>query len=103
MPLYEYRCTGCGECVEVLQHVSDAPLTGCPRCGGAMEKLLSAPALQFRGSGWYVTDYARKGNGSSSTHQSGEAAATAEKTAEAPKAAAEPTKPAASTPASAPS
>ncbi len=67
MPLYEYRCTGCGEQVEVLQHIGDAPLSVCGGCGGRMEKLLSAPALQFRGSGWYVTDYARKGNGNGSS------------------------------------
>ena len=59
MPLYEYRCTKCGERTEVLQHLSDAPLAECPRCGGALEKVISAPALQFKGSGWYVTDYAK--------------------------------------------
>lgn len=64
MPLYEYRCTECGESVEVLQRVGEPPVSECPRCGGSMTKLLSAPALQFRGSGWYLTDYARKGNGS---------------------------------------
>ncbi len=61
MPLYEYRCTKCGERTEVLQHLSDAPLAECPRCGGALEKVISAPALQFKGSGWYVTDYAKRG------------------------------------------
>jgi putative FmdB family regulatory protein len=61
MPLYEYRCQSCGERTEVLQHVGDAPLSQCPKCGGAMEKLVSAPALQFKGTGWYVTDYGRTG------------------------------------------
>jgi len=61
MPLYEYGCSDCGERLEVLQKVSDAPLAMCPRCGGHMEKLLSAPALQFKGSGWYITDYAGAG------------------------------------------
>lgn len=82
MPLYEYRCTGCGERVEILQHVGDAPLAACARCGGTMEKLLSAPALQFRGSGWYVTDYAGKGNGNGSSTHAGSTAPATEKPAE---------------------
>jgi putative FmdB family regulatory protein len=61
MPLYEYRCTGCGQRIEVLQHFSDAPLRECPHCGGTLKKLLSAPALQFKGSGFYLTDYGRSG------------------------------------------
>lgn len=69
MPLYEYRCTSCGEHVEVLQRIGEAPLKVCPRCQGPMEKVLSAPALQFRGSGWYITDYARKGNGNGAGKQ----------------------------------
>ena len=60
MPLYEYRCTSCGERTEVLQHLGEAPLRECPRCGGALEKLISAPALQFKGTGWYVTDYGHR-------------------------------------------
>ena len=61
MPLYEYRCQVCGEISEVLQRMDDAPLSECPRCGGALRKMASAPALQFKGSGWYVTDYGRSG------------------------------------------
>ncbi|MCU0291906.1 MAG: hypothetical protein MUF10_07920 [Thermoanaerobaculaceae bacterium] len=61
MPLYEYRCQGCGEISEVLQRMDDAPLSECPRCGGVLSKIASAPALQFKGSGWYVTDYGRAG------------------------------------------
>lgn len=61
MPLYEYLCTACSERLEVIQKVSAPPLAVCPRCGGHLEKLLSAPALQFKGTGWYVTDYARSG------------------------------------------
>lgn len=61
MPLYEYRCQSCGEVSEVLQRMDDAPLSECSHCGGALQKLASAPALQFKGSGWYVTDYARAG------------------------------------------
>ena len=60
MPLYEYRCTHCGERTEVLQRLGTAPLTLCPHCGGTLEKLISAPALQFKGTGWYVTDYAKR-------------------------------------------
>ena len=61
MPIYEYRCLSCGERTEVLQHMGDAPLTRCTRCEGVLEKVISAPALQFKGSGWYVTDYAKTG------------------------------------------
>ena len=61
MPLYEYSCSACGERLEVLQRVSAPPLAVCPRCGGHLEKLMSAPALQFKGSGWYITDYAGSG------------------------------------------
>ncbi len=63
MPIYEYRCEACGETTEVIQRLDEPPLEICPRCGGALKKLLSAPAFQFKGSGWYVTDYARSGGG----------------------------------------
>jgi putative FmdB family regulatory protein len=62
MPLYEYKCHGCGKKFEVIQKFSDEPLQTHPDCGGEVERLLSAPTLQFKGSGWYVTDYA-KNNG----------------------------------------
>lgn len=58
MPLYEYKCTQCGEQIEIIQKLSDPPYSHCPKCGGAMRKLHSAPALQFKGSGFYKTDYA---------------------------------------------
>src|SRR5512139_2106251 len=61
MPLYEYQCDACGFRFEVIQRFSDAPLESCQSCGGAVHKLLSPPAIQFKGSGWYITDYARKG------------------------------------------
>jgi putative FmdB family regulatory protein len=61
MPLYEYQCEACGHRFEVIQKFSDAPVEVCPKCGGAVAKLLSSPAIQFKGSGWYVTDYARSG------------------------------------------
>lgn len=63
MPLYEYRCTSCGERLEVIQRV-DAHAPGpCPNCGGSLEKLVSAPAIRFKGSGFYVNDYGRSGSG----------------------------------------
>ena len=61
MPLYEYKCLGCGYVSEAIQRMSDPPLSTCDRCGGELKKLLSAPAFQFKGTGWYVTDYAGKG------------------------------------------
>ena len=60
MPIYEYECRKCGAHVEEFQKVSDKPLTKCRKCGGKLEKKISAPAIQFKGSGWYVTDYAGK-------------------------------------------
>ena len=60
LPLYEYTCTQCGQHVEKIQKFSDPPLTKCEKCGGRLKKVLSSPAIQFKGSGWYVTDYARK-------------------------------------------
>lgn len=66
MPLYEYSCQSCGEKFEVMQKFSDPPLKIHEACGGEVERLLSPPALQFKGSGWYVTDYARNGTAKSS-------------------------------------
>jgi putative FmdB family regulatory protein len=66
MPLYEYRCQRCDQTFEVRQKFSDAPLEVHEGCGGQVERLLSAPALQFKGTGWYVTDYARNGSSASS-------------------------------------
>ncbi len=60
MPLYEYECEQCSERVEVIQKSSDTPYEHCPKCGGGMKKLFSAPAIQFRGSGFYKTDYPSK-------------------------------------------
>ncbi|MGE5326592.1 MAG: FmdB family zinc ribbon protein [Deltaproteobacteria bacterium] len=84
MPLYEYRCRKCGNVVEKIQKFSDAPLTRCEKCGGKLEKLLSPPAIQFKGSGWYVTDYARKSSpgpsGSNGGSGSGDGAKSDSKT-----------------------
>jgi len=65
MPLYEYQCKKCGHRFERIQKFSDPPVKKCPECGGKVEQLLSAPAVQFKGSGWYVTDYAKKPSGAS--------------------------------------
>lgn len=74
MPLYEYQCEGCGEVFELIQKFSDAPITVHEKCGGRVHRLLSAPALQFKGSGWYVTDYAKGGgNGSPQAQKKGSA------------------------------
>lgn len=60
MPIYEYECRKCKAHIEVFQRVSDKPPIKCRKCGGRLEKLVSASAIQFKGSGWYVTDYAGK-------------------------------------------
>ena len=74
MPLYEYHCSKCDKNFEVLQRFSDAPVTTHEECGGAVERVLSAPAFQFKGSGWYVTDYGKGGNkpGTLSDHAAAE-------------------------------
>src|SRR5215472_8510194 len=69
MPLSEYACHRCGKTFEVMQKFADQPLTVHEDCGGEVERLISPPALQFKGTGWYVTDYARK-SGSSGTNGS---------------------------------
>jgi putative FmdB family regulatory protein len=60
MPLYEYECDSCGHRFEVIQKFSDPLVDTCPKCGSAVHKLMSSPAIQFKGSGWYITDYAKK-------------------------------------------
>lgn len=62
MPLYEYECTKCGHRFERIVKFSDAAITKCPKCKGKVEQMVSAPAIQFKGSGWYVTDYAKSGS-----------------------------------------
>ena len=64
MPLYEYQCDNCGERFEAMQKFADAPLTLHEKCGGPVHRLLSVPALQFKGSGFYINDYAKSGSGS---------------------------------------
>lgn len=70
MPLYEYQCQNCKERVEIIQRVSDPPYSHCPKCGGEMKKLISSPAIQFKGSGFYKTDYASKSSGESKSEKS---------------------------------
>jgi putative FmdB family regulatory protein len=73
MPLYEYQCDACGHRFEVIQKMSDQPIERCPKCGAIVRKLQSAPSFQFKGTGWYVTDYARKDTGEASSKGEGEA------------------------------
>jgi putative FmdB family regulatory protein len=75
MPLYEYQCQSCGKKTEVLQRFEDAPLAACPSCGGEVKKLISSPAVQFKGSGWYVTDYAGKKSAGGSSESKSESKA----------------------------
>jgi putative FmdB family regulatory protein len=75
MPLYEYQCEKCGDVFEVMQKFADEPLKVHVKCGGSVHRLLSAPALQFKGTGWYITDYAKggaaaKGDGAAKTGES---------------------------------
>ncbi len=65
MPLYEYKCAKCGAVFELFHKVNDSSPKKCSVCRGPLKKILSPPALQFKGSGWYVTDYAAKGGNSS--------------------------------------
>jgi putative FmdB family regulatory protein len=104
MPLYEYQCSKCGNVFEVRQKFSDDPVTVHENCGGDVVKLMSAPAFQFKGSGWYVTDYAGGGSKGgaikSETSASGDAKPAAETKSESkPAESKTESKPAASTPA----
>lgn len=94
MPIYEYRCKDCGEHFEKRQSVSDDPLKTCEKCGGSLEKQWSLSGFQFKGAGWYVTDYAgkkdkagktEKGSASESTDKSGDASKTTNDSAPAAK------------------
>ena len=104
MPLYEYECDSCGHRFEVIQKFSDAPIEKCPKCESTVRKLMSSPAIQFKGSGWYITDYAKKdstaatkaGNakdGSSTTTTADSTSTSSEKTASTTAPAASTTKP----------
>ncbi|MBI5086787.1 MAG: zinc ribbon domain-containing protein [Acidobacteria bacterium] len=82
MPLYEYKCDRCSAVFEVIQKFSDEPLSVHESCGGRVEKLLSKSAIQFKGSGWYITDYAKSGGGKGSSGGKDRDAAKAEVKAE---------------------
>ncbi|HMB84581.1 MAG TPA: zinc ribbon domain-containing protein [Terriglobales bacterium] len=70
MPNYEYLCKKCGHRFEQIRKFSDKHLKKCPECGGVLEQVISAPAVQFKGSGWYVNDYPKKGAGSATSSSS---------------------------------
>ena len=72
MPIYEYQCKKCQHRFERIQKFSDPHVKTCPRCGAAVEQVLSAPAVQFKGSGWYVTDYAKKSGSSTASSSNGD-------------------------------
>jgi putative FmdB family regulatory protein len=83
MPLYEYQCDDCGERFERIRKFSDPPLEEpCPKCGGPIRKLLSSPAIQFKGKGWYVTDYAKSGASEASKTESSSEATSKDKSAD---------------------
>jgi putative FmdB family regulatory protein len=79
MPLYEYQCDACGHRFENIQKFSDPHLETCPKCGGRVHKLQSAPAIQFKGSGFYITDYAKKDQPAPATSEVSKDAGSGEK------------------------
>jgi putative FmdB family regulatory protein len=85
VPLYEYECTKCHKKTEKIESVSGPHLKKCPHCGGKVEQLIAAPAIQFKGSGWYVTDYAGKKGGAVESAPAKEGAASEGGEKEAPK------------------
>ncbi len=89
MPIYEYECLACGRTIEAFQKFSDAPLTRCQHCQGRLKKLISNTSFQLKGSGWYVTDYARADTGGAKAEKAGKAAEEA-KAGKADKAAKDP-------------
>ena len=70
MPIYEYKCSKCGEVFEAFQKITDQPLTECRHCRGRVEKLISQSSFQLKGSGWYLTDYAKKSQSAASSPDS---------------------------------
>jgi putative FmdB family regulatory protein len=83
MPLYEYECEACGHRFEKIQKFSDALIDECPKCGEKkVHKLVSSPAIQFKGSGWYITDYAKKGMTAADGSKTGEAKSADDKPAD---------------------
>jgi len=83
MPLYEYQCGACGQRFEVIQKFSDPPAEVCRKCGkGPVERLFSSPAIQFKGSGWYITDYAKKSSPDATSTKSDSSTKTETKSTE---------------------
>lgn len=80
MPIYEYKCLDCGNHLEAMQKISDEPLKECPKCSGKLEKQWSRTGFQFKGSGWYVTDYAGKGVGENKSETKSETPAASDST-----------------------
>jgi putative FmdB family regulatory protein len=80
LPLYAYRCTQCGHKFEKIQNFSTEPESVCPKCGGVLERPLTAPRLNFKGAGWYVNDYAPKSSAAESSSDSGVSGKTTDKT-----------------------
>ena len=79
MPLYEYKCESCEHRFERIRKFSDPPLESCPQCAGPVKKLLSSPAIQFKGSGFYITDYAKKSGTPAGESKSGDSASGGDK------------------------
>ncbi|TMQ29449.1 MAG: zinc ribbon domain-containing protein [Nitrospirae bacterium] len=100
MPIYEYQCENCADRFEIKQGMKDDPLTTCPRCGKRVQRLISSPAIMFKGSGWYVTDYSEKMKPSAGSEEP--ASKTEEKKETAPSTSDQTTSTAPSTPASPP-
>ena len=92
MPLYEYKCKSCGRTVEKLQKFSDPPFATCEFCKGELERLLSSSAIQFKGSGWYVTDYAKKSSAPSGNSDTAPSTEKTDKNEKEPAKSAEPAK-----------
>ena len=80
MPTYEYRCRDCGHSFDIVQKMSDDPLTHCPECGGSLRKVFTAPAISFKGSGFYATDHGSKGKKPAADKDKKEGSADTKKT-----------------------
>jgi len=76
MPTYEYRCRDCGHTFDIVQKMSDDPLTHCPECGGELRKVFTPPAISFKGSGFYATDHGKKSKPAGETTKDGDKHAT---------------------------
>jgi len=98
LPLYEYECKKCGRRMEKIRKFSDPPLTICENCGGKLERLLSSPAIRFKGSGFYVNDYAKKSSVASGNCSADSSPSTEKKEKETGKESSKPSEPAKASP-----